>query len=246
MILEPIDLETEQGRLMLMQLHRYAQVGQCVNGVTHDINNLLGAAMAYAELASFDENISPETTKMLSQIVDGVGKCSHLISTLTSIARKLRPDVNLASPDRVLDDVFILRDYDFKTRQIVVEKAYEADINVLPVDLPQLKLALLHLLLNAQQAVENAADKRVRLTVGNTPDGAYYEVWDSGDGLASENIARAFEPMTSFWPDGGDHFGLGLYAARQVAEHHGGTLTYEPKTGFRLTLLRDNGLLKQV
>ncbi|MDP1662455.1 MAG: cytochrome c3 family protein [Phycisphaerales bacterium] len=42
-----------------------------MNGVTHDINNLLGAAMAYAELAALDPNLSPETTRMMGQIVDG-------------------------------------------------------------------------------------------------------------------------------------------------------------------------------
>ena len=47
--MDSFDPDSEQCKARLVQLHRYAQVGKCVNGVTHDINNLLGAAMAYAE-----------------------------------------------------------------------------------------------------------------------------------------------------------------------------------------------------
>lgn len=242
--LESIDLESEESRVRLEQIHRYAQVGQCVGGVTHDINNLLGAAMAYAELASFDPKTSPETAKMLGQVVDGIGRCSHLISSLTSIARKNRPDINLASPERVMDEVLALRDYDLKIRQIAVEKVYGENLPVLPVDLPQLKLALLYLLMNAQEAVQDTADKRIKLSVGRTADGIFYEIWDSGAGLDADRLEHAFEPLRTYWPNT-EHIGMGLYAARKIAELHEGELTYNRDAGFRLTIKRENGLLRQ-
>ena len=68
--MDRFDLNSEASRARLMQLHRHAQVGGCVSGIAHDINNLLGAAMAYAELAALDEGVSPDTSRMLEQIVD--------------------------------------------------------------------------------------------------------------------------------------------------------------------------------
>ncbi len=244
-ILNSFDPDSEQGKARLVQLHRYAQVGKCVNGVTHDINNLLGAAMAYAELASFDERISPDTNRMLGQIVDGITKCSQLISSLTSIARRDRMDINLVSPDRLMDDVLTLRDYELKMKQIAVEKIYDPELAAMPLDLARVKVALIYLLMNAQDAVSELPDRRVRISVLSLEDGVEFQIWDSGGGLASEHMESAFLPMTSYWPDG-EHVGLGLYAARQVAEMHEGSLTFSPEKGFCMALKRDNGLIRKM
>jgi two-component system, sporulation sensor kinase E len=243
--LERFDLDSDAGRARLVQLHRYAQVGKCVNGVTHDINNLLGAAMAYAELATLDENIAPDTVKMLNQIVDGVTRCSTLVKSLTSIARKDRPDVNLACVDRVLDEILLLRDYEFKVNQITITRHFEPVIPTVPVDLPKLKLALVFLLMNAQEAVLDKDQRAISVRVGREGDGVFVAIADSGEGLSPELVDSAFEPLTTYWPSG-DHLGMGLYVARQVAELHGGTLTYDPESGFRMTLRFDNGLRDRV
>lgn len=242
--MDSLDPDSEQGKAQLVQLHRYAQVGKCVNGVTHDINNLLGAAMAYAELASFDERISPDTSRMLGQIVEGITKCSQLISSLTSIARRDRLDINLVSPDRLMDDVLTLRDYELKMKQIAVEKVYDPDIGAMLLDLPKVKVALIYLLVNAQDAVSEKPDRRIRITINGLEEFVEFRIWDSGGGLSPEHLESAFLPLTSYWGDG-EHVGLGLFAARQVAELHEGSLTYAPETGFCLRLKRDNGLSKK-
>ena len=126
--MEGINLESEDDLARLTHLHRYAQVGLCVNGVTHDINNLLGAAMAYAELAGLDPNLAPETARMMSQIVDGVSRCSQLIKSLTSIARRDRQDINLASPEQVMKEMLQLRDYELKMGQITLETDLDVQI----------------------------------------------------------------------------------------------------------------------
>jgi len=242
--LELYDLNSEAGRARLLQLHRRAQVGGCVNGIAHDINNLLGAAMAYAELVSYDEGISPDSAKMLSQVVDGIAKCSRLVSSLTSIARKDKMDVNLASPEHLVDEVLVLRDYEFKLKRVAVERIYAANLPTVSVDMAKLKVALLFLLINAQEALEAADEKKVRVSVDYEDGRVSFGVWDSGGGLGPDDIDRAFEPFHTSWPDG-DHMGLGLYSARSIAEMHGGGLTYDPGQGFRLEIKRDNGLLDQ-
>ncbi|MCF6285137.1 MAG: HAMP domain-containing histidine kinase [Candidatus Hydrogenedentes bacterium] len=224
-------------------MHRNSEVCSCVSGVTHDVNNLLGAAMAYAELVSFDEGISDDSKKMLSQVVDGITKCSRLISSLTSISRKERPDINLVAPQQLMDEVLVLRDYEFKVRQITVERNFEINTGTLAVDLPKLKMALVFLLVNAQDAVENTAQKRVKVTVGNAGDDVYFDIWDSGPGLNSEQTEAAFDAFQTSWSDG-THMGLGLFSARKIAEFHGGSLTYTQERGFRLLIKRDNGLMQ--
>lgn len=242
--MESFNLESKEDLARLAQVHRYAQVGMLANGVTHDVNNLLGAAMAYAELAALDENISPDSARMMAQIVDGVSRCSQLIKSLTSVARKERADINLASPDQILQEILLLLDYDIKMGQVELETDFDPKIPSLPLDLPKTKLAFLFLMANAQEAVRGKTIRKIKVTAGNTDDGVFVQIWDSGNGIAPDLVDKAFEPLTTFWPEG-VHLGMGLFVARNVAEMHRGTLTYDPDTGFRMTFLRENGLQDQ-
>ena len=67
----PIDLNSDDARERLTRLFRHAQVGRSVSSVTHDLNNYLGAIMAYAELAGMDKGISADTARMLGEGRDG-------------------------------------------------------------------------------------------------------------------------------------------------------------------------------
>ena len=42
-----------------MRLFRASQVGSCVSSVTHDVNNYLGAILAYADLLGMSGNVGP-------------------------------------------------------------------------------------------------------------------------------------------------------------------------------------------
>jgi two-component system C4-dicarboxylate transport sensor histidine kinase DctB len=144
-----------------------------------------------------------------------------------------------------MDDVLTLRDYELKMKQIAFEKFYDPELAAMPLDLARVKVALIYLLMNAQDAVSEKPDRRVRISVLATEDGVEFQIWDSGGGLAPEHMESAFLPMTSYWPDG-DHVGLGLYAARQVAEMHEGSLTFSQEKGFCMALKRDNGLIRKM
>ena len=47
---EPLDPQSPEFLARLSRVYRYAQLGRCVNGVTHELNNHHGAVLAYAEL----------------------------------------------------------------------------------------------------------------------------------------------------------------------------------------------------
>ena len=62
-------LPTPENYERLSEQFKHAQVGRCVNSVTHDVNNLLGAIMAYSELLSFDPGISEDGKTMAANII---------------------------------------------------------------------------------------------------------------------------------------------------------------------------------
>jgi signal transduction histidine kinase len=61
--------------------------------------------------------------------------------------------------------------------------------------------------------------------------GARIVVEDAGPGVADADRARIFEPFARGTAATAEGAGLGLAIARQIARHHGGELTHEPREG---------------
>jgi signal transduction histidine kinase len=227
----------QEMRDRLARLYRYAQVGHCVSSVTHDVNNFLGAIMAYAELVKLEENQSPEAERMLAEIMEAVRRSTRLISTLTDIARRERPDIRVVSPRDVVEGVLDLRRYDFRVALVEVETDFQEELPEVSVDLPKLQQAFIYLLSNAIEALEAYRDRRFKISVLADGDGVQFRFWNSGAEIEEGVQGRMFEPF--FSTKGGDHLGLGLWAARDNLRLHNGDVRYEPGTGFVVLLPRE-------
>jgi signal transduction histidine kinase len=229
-----LDLGPPEMRARLEALYRHAQVGRCVNGVAHDINNFLGAALAYAELVSLDANLSTESKRMLGEVVKGVGACSQLVSTLTGVARKDAPNVVLIEPGELLHAAVRLVNYEFKARRVKLEVATPPGLQAIICDAPKIELALLYLLFNALEESEAQGRAAVRAAVRAEGDAVSFTVQCDGPPMPPEACERLFTP--GYTKRSGAHLGLGLVLARRHAELHQGTLEYVPETGFVLRL----------
>lgn len=229
----------EASRARLMDLFRYAEVGRCVNGVTHDVNNFLGVIMAYAELLMLEENLADEARRMLGDIIDGVTKCSRLINGVTTIARKDKASVSMTDVGGVVAITLDLRDYAFRSIQIAQERDIAPGLPSILADMPKLQMAVTYLLLNAQESLEaSQAPKRVRVRVYAADGGVAVSVWDSGPIVPEDQRDRVFEPF--FTTKTTPHLGLGLTMARHIAEMHDGSVSYSPQEGFVLFLPYEN------
>ena len=245
-----MDFQSDEVRERVMRVFRAGQVGLCVSSVTHDINNYLGAIMAYADLLGMSENLAPGSQRMLGQISDAVQKCSSLVTSLTSIARKEKPDASVVDLPRVCAEVVEIRNYDFKVGQVDLKATYDNDIPSVVVDLPKLKMALIYLLANAFDAAQEEpastpqTQKKTRLQVTKTEDSIDITVWNSGPPVPEAERERIFDPFFTTKPS--PHLGLGLTLARDIARHHDGDLAYDPDRGFIIHLPRNNRLSQKL
>lgn len=79
----------------------------------------------------------------------------------------------------------------------------------------------------ADNLISNAAryaKKAVTLSIWQRDDGLQITVSDDGPGFGEESLHNAVKPYFSEEPRGAEHFGLGLYIAKLLCEHHGGSL----------------------
>ncbi|MDX9972545.1 MAG: HAMP domain-containing sensor histidine kinase [FCB group bacterium] len=236
--MEPLDLGTKDAQQRLVRLYRYAQVGHCVNSVTHDVNNFLGAIMAYAELVGMESALPPESTRMIEEILGAVRKASNLMNGLTSIARRDKPNSNLVDPGHLVEHVVDLRRYDLRSAQIPIETNCDAGLPMVLLDEPKIELALIYLIANAMDAVRELPTRLIKVRVRGMENGVVIEVWNNGPVVPEEDYERIFEPFFTTWDQ--DHIGLGLTVARDIARLHGGDLSYDPSRGFILGLPRES------
>jgi signal transduction histidine kinase len=222
---------------LLRTLYRYAQVGRCVSSVTHDTNNLLGAISAYAELIGLDESLSPDARRMLQEILSGVNRCSDLINTLTSVARKERRDVLMMPLSLLVDRVLDLRRYDMKAARIKLSTSLATGMPSRSYDRAMIEMALIYLITNAIEALEHEQFREIKVGTRIADGETEVSIWNSGPPIESSVQERIFEPF--FTTKGAGHPGLGLYLAREAAQAHGGNLTYDREHGFVMTLQCD-------
>lgn len=228
----------EQDRLA--GLLKYAQVGRCVNGVTHDINNFLGAIMAYTELITLDSDLNEESKRMIGEILEAVRKSSSLLGTLTTIARQEKPNATLCEIYCLVERVVDLCRYDMNVVRIELRVAKEGEPGSLIVDEPKLIRALIHLITNGIEQVQASRIKRIEVGVCGLEDAVEVTVRDSGQPIAEAERKAIFEPF--YTTKGDSHLGLGLAMARETLELHDGGLTYDPERGFVMRLPRENQL----
>ena len=233
-------IESPEVRERVCRLYRYGQVGRCVSSVTHDINNMLGAIQAYAELIELDQGLSEKSRRMLGKVTDSVQNCSGLISSLTAMARRERPGADFIEVAEFVDGILAIKRYDFQSARVQVETAYDDGPPSLVADRPQLASAFIYLLMNALEAVEEAADRRAAVRVVHTDSAVEIVVWNSGPLVPEPDRERIFEPF--YTTKVGEHVGLGLTLARETARRHQGDLAYDPARGFVLRLPHDTDL----
>lgn len=233
-----VDLNSEEGRDKLARLFRYAEIGRCINSVTHDVNNYLGAIMAYAELVGLEQGMPSESHRMINEIINAVRRSSDLLNNLTDVARRDRTDVRIVNPAQLVKRAIDLRLYDLKVSQISLTTQFSDDPVTMSVDLPKLQQTLIYLINNAIEALEQATDRRLIVGTAQVREGLEISVWNSGEPFEDACKQRMFEPFFTTKNDG--HLGLGLFVAQQTALLHDGDLTYDAERGFVLYLPREN------
>lgn len=226
-----LDVGDPENHERLEQIFRYAQVGRCVNGVTHDINNHLGAAMAYAELALMDEGVNEETQQTLEKVITAIDKCGKLVSTLTAVARPMTDNTNMVDLNSLVRGVLLLRDYAFRVAKIEMAADLTEGMPSAIADGPKIQLALLYIFLNIEEhVIQNQITGAVSIRSYRDDTGLFIEIKDSGESIPEDVAAAMFEPYTTSKQT--SNLGMGLALARKMLQTQNGDISYDAERGF--------------
>ena len=231
--------EAENRRLQAELAHatRAAALGEMAGALAHELNQPLAAVLTNAQTALSLLKAQPpdieEVRNALADIAAGSIRAAETIRKLRALVRKGEPSQEPLDINQVVRDVASLIQSDTLIRGTALR--VETAENLPPVlgDRVQLQQVVLNLLLNAEEAIQQASPAGGEVMVGTALDPAgrvVVSVRDTGGGVKETELGRIFEAFYTTKPQG---LGMGLAICRSIIEAHGGAIwvTRNPDRG---------------
>lgn len=232
--------ELKMRQEQLFQAKKLSSIGTLASGTAHQINNPLNNISTSCQLAlsDLDEKEHPFATKMLTTINQETERAGEIVRGLLEFSRA---------------QTFSLQPYSLKklvakVKQLVAGEIpagvrLETDIPqdiILFIDVQKLVEALLNLVINAIQAIENPPGD-VFLAAERDADGknAIITIADTGTGIDEEDLQKIFDPFFTT-KKAGNGTGLGLAVVYGMIKKQNGSIRVESEKGkgtqFTITL----------
>jgi len=200
-----------------LELEHLARLGQMSAALAHEIRNPLATIKGFAQLAA--EKADSKTATLLAPILEEIQRLERLVSDLLLYGRPPQPRWRWTEWDGLAAEL------EAHAREAAggrpVRLLRTADNVRFRTDPDLLKAALLNLIRNAAEALDEQGGEIRLEAISPRGGGLILAVEDDGLGLAEEARAHLFEPFFTTKAFG---TGLGLPIARKLAEALGGRL----------------------
>jgi C4-dicarboxylate-specific signal transduction histidine kinase len=221
-------------KAQLNTLVNAAQAGRTLNNVAHDVNNMLGAIMAYADMMLMDAT-NTESKQILEDIMASAEISATLLKNLTAITRRYSSSVHQScSVHEVIEAVERLFSYEFKLGRINISVAIDATVPKAAIRAPHLQRIVMHLVANAIEYLRDQEERWLKVEGVFNEDVITLTILNSGSVIDAAAAEHLFEPLVS--TKGNAYAGMGLATARTLAQEAGGDLVYCASTGFELSV----------
>lgn len=230
-------LKTAQQKLM--QNDRLASLGQLAASVAHEINNPVNSVLTLSMLMQrimTDEGIPggrvPEFRKYLGQIAGETTRVGRIVSDLLSFSRRSKPQRAQADLNQIVVSTTSLISHKLTLSNIALDLQLDEQLPRVLCDASQMQQVVLNLVLNAAEATQKKAERRIEVrtrhnAAANTVE---LEVGDNGEGIPEANLPRIFDPFFTTKPEG-KGVGLGLAVLYGIVQSHGGDVGVTSRAG---------------
>lgn len=206
------------------QEQQWVAARDLIRGLAHEIKNPLGGLRGAAQL--LDRELTPSQQEFTSMIIEQADRLRNLVDRL--LGPNQLPKMKIHNIHEVIEKVHQLVSMD-NEKQIEFVRDYDPSIPDMEIDTEQLQQALLNIIRNAIQALDNHGEivLKTRIATNQTINGkkvrlaVRISVIDNGPGIPSEIQDTIFYPMVSGRADG---TGLGLSIAQTLVHQHQGKL----------------------
>ncbi len=219
----------------LIHAEKLAAMGTLAAGVAHEVNNPLASISSLVQMMRSQEGHSPETREKLNLISAQIQRITQVTKDMTNFARSRPAAKSDVDVNTVVKTALRLASFDKAFQDLDVETRLADDLPKVHADEDQLQQVFLNLLLNARDAMNEAAiatpdiqgpsptDRSILITSERIGDNIVVRVSDTGTGIDAAAVGQIFDPFYSTKP-AGKGTGLGLAVCYGIVTAHEGRI----------------------
>lgn len=220
------ETESKKNEQKILRAEKLGMTGRIARSIAHEVRNpLTNINLALDQLRS--EGNEDDSNKTYIDIIErGSERVNSLITELLNSSKPTELDLQEQSILQCLKSALELASDRIKLKQINLSLEAPKDFNIL-IDEPALKTAILNILINATEAIEEKKGE-ILIRIYQTIHEVHISIRDNGRGMNKEAVNRLFDP---FYTDKHSGMGLGMTATQNIIQQHGGNIDVESKIG---------------
>ncbi len=209
----------------LMSAEKLAVTGRLARTIAHEVRNPL--TNINLSIEHLKGNADDDHEMYLDIIRRNSERINQLITELLNSSKPADLQLTPYAVDQLLDETLELAIDRIRLKEIKLEKNYTSDKREINVDAKKIKMAILNLIINAVEAMEERKGV-LKIATEVAAEKCMITIEDNGLGIDPENLKKLFEPFFSKKSKG---MGLGLTATQNIILSHKGTIDVESEVG---------------
>jgi signal transduction histidine kinase/pSer/pThr/pTyr-binding forkhead associated (FHA) protein len=217
----------------MVQAERLAAIGQTIAGLSHHIKNILqglrtGSEILKMGLTDKEDNLVERGWAIVEK---NQAKIYDLVMDMLTYSKEREPAFQETNINQIVLDVVELAAGQAKELGAKLETRLDEKLPAIQADPEGIHRALLNVVTNALDAVEERKNPQVGVATNVEPEGGWIRilVMDNGVGIPPQKIADIFKPFIS--TKGSKGTGLGLAVSRKILREHGGDIIVNSQPG---------------
>ncbi len=222
---------TDQKRAQqdLILAEKLSMTGKIARSIAHEVRNPLTNLSLALEQLKDELDTDNEYVTMFTDIIGrNVDRIGQLITEMLNSSKPRDLDRKKQDFNAVVKETLQLVSDRIKLKRMRLEtNFYSGECDIL-LDRDQLKTALLNILVNAVEAMQEGKGVLAVRTNCTDDNRVYVEVRDNGGGISDADRQRLFDP---FFTGKSGGMGLGLTATQNIINSHKGSIDVESQVG---------------
>lgn len=192
--------------------------GKVIRMMAHEVNNSIGAinSILHSLQEMYTETETEESEDFregLRVAIDRNYSLNQFMKNFAEVVRLPKPVYDTVSLHKTIQQITRLMEVQAQAKKINFEFVLHHNDIILSADPQQLEQALVNIIKNAMEAIEESGT--VRFITSNRPNRLI--IADNGSGISTEIADRIFTPFFSTKPTGQ---GVGLTLVREILSNH--------------------------
>jgi len=202
-----------------LQGEKLAAAGRLVRTLAHEVRNPLNNITLSVE--QMQQDLKDDNALLYLDIIQrNSRRISDLISELLTTSRPSEITLEEYVLQHILDEVIASAIDRLTLKRIKLHVSYPDETLLVMADIEKLKIALLNIVINAIEAMEEHKG-HLSISLHHLTHHAVLNISDNGCGISEENISRLFEPYFTQKRNG---VGLGLAFTLNILQTHKATI----------------------